>query len=85
MTTISIYSEGDENSVLIFTFAFAARKLGFWGYRLGDYAERESPLPIPNREVKPLRADDIEFFEKVGHRQDNVLKNKNPLQAGFLF
>ena len=44
----------------------------FWGkYYLGDYAEREPPLPIPNREVKPLRADDIEFLEKVGRRQDN--------------
>ena len=35
----------------------------------GDNAERVPPLPIPNREVKPFRADDSGFAAKVGCRQ----------------
>ena len=43
---------------------------------LGDHNESEPPDPIPNSEVKPLRADDsvAGCHVKVGHRQALILK-----------
>jgi hypothetical protein len=35
----------------------------------GDHIERETPDPIPNSAVKPLRADDTAKCGKVGYRQ----------------
>ncbi len=45
----------------------------------GDHSELEPPLPIPNRSVKQLRADDsADTRVKVGHRQ--ALIPKTPRQ-----
>lgn len=45
----------------------------------GDHSELEPPLPIPNRSVKQLRADDsADSRVKVGHRQ--ALIPKTPRQ-----
>lgn len=40
-------------------------------FPFGDYTARVPPLPIPNREVKPCRADDTWWLThgKVGRRQ----------------
>jgi hypothetical protein len=41
----------------------------------GDFVERVTPVPIPNTEVKPLRADDTAPFRcgKVGSRRIYIL------------
>ena len=53
----------------------------------GDHSELEPPLPIPNRTVKQLRADDsADSRVKVGHRQ--ALMPQNPSASrlgGFVF
>jgi hypothetical protein len=44
----------------------------------GDFVERVTPVPIPNTEVKPLRADDTAPFRcgKVGSRRIyNLIKS----------
>ena len=52
-----------------------------------DHSEVEPPLPIPNRTVKRLCADDSEHsLVKVGHCQANLSKHR-PLEhslKGFL-
>jgi hypothetical protein len=46
-----------------------------------DHSEVEPPLPIPNRTVKRLSADDSEpALVKVGHRQA-VIDAKSPKQT----
>ena len=41
-----------------------------------DHSKVEPPLPIPNRTVKRLSADDSEpALVKVGHRQAVIVKN----------
>ena len=43
-----------------------------------DHSELVPPLPIPNRTVKRLCADDSAATSvKVGHRQAIILKNPN--------
>ena len=34
-------------------------------YRLGDFSDRVPPLSIPNREVKPVSAEDTPFGGKL--------------------
>ena len=47
-----------------------------------DHSEVVPPLPIPNRTVKHLSADDsADARVKVGHRQANIL-GKRPVHAG---
>ena len=49
----------------------------------GDHSELEPPLPIPNRSVKQLRADDsADTRVKVGHRQALIPQNPQPQKAG---
>ena len=36
---------------------------------LGDYSDRVPPLPIPNREVKPISADGTALSGRVGRRR----------------
>lgn len=44
----------------------------------GDHSESEPPLPIPNRTVKRLCADDsADTRVKVGHRQALHLERPN--------
>ena len=55
-----------------------------------DHSKSVPPLPIPNRTVKRLRADDSASTRvKVGHRQASyTAENKTPLyilQRGFAF
>ena len=59
-------------------------------FPFGDYTARAPPLPIPNREVKPRRADDTWWLThgKVGRRQGFFIgpKVRNPLSlcdSGF--
>ena len=53
----------------------------------GDHSELEPPLPIPNRTVKRLRADDSAATSvKVGYRQATILKTPDQdLAGGFSF
>ena len=54
----------------------------------GDHSELEPPLPIPNRTVKQLRADDsADSRVKVGHRQALIVQNPSTACAarGFCF
>ena len=37
---------------------------------------RVTPLPIPNREVKPCSGDDTRFTGKVASRQDKIFNTK---------
>src|SRR5437899_10076650 len=49
----------------------------------GDHSELEPPLPIPNRSVKQLRADDsADTRVKVGHRQALIPQNPQPQRLG---
>ena len=49
-----------------------------------DHSELEPPLPIPNRTVKRLCADDsAETGVKVGYRQ--AINNKTPVQENWGF
>ncbi len=50
------------------------------------HSELEPPLPIPNRTVKRLCADDSELsLVKVGHRQASQKKNPSQKWLGFFF
>ena len=51
-----------------------------------DHSELVPPLPIPNRTVKRLRADDSAATSvKVGHRQAVTPENpRRPKRRGFL-
>ena len=52
---------------------------------LGGHSELDPPLPIPNRAVKRLSADDsADSRVKVGHRQANLLKAKPLRMQGLL-
>ena len=52
-----------------------------------DHSKLVPPLPIPNRTVKRLRADDSAATSvKVGHRQATILKTPDHDWSGvFLF
>jgi len=51
---------------------------------LDDHSEVVPPLPIPNRTVKHLSADDSgRTSVKVGHRQALTLKTPQALPEGF--
>ena len=67
-------------------------QFGFIRYRMdqpstpGDNSELEPPLPIPNRTVKRLCADDSAATSvKVGHRQAFIRKTPSEIQMGFFF
>ena len=48
-----------------------------------DHSELVPPLPIPNRTVKRLRADDsAETSVKVGYRQAFITKNPKVMNLG---
>jgi hypothetical protein len=50
-----------------------------------DHSESVPPLPIPNRTVKRLRADDSAATSvKVGHRQARIRKAPGSHAGGFL-
>ncbi len=46
---------------------------------LGGYAEGVTPVPIPNTEVKPLRADDTARVAVWESRSPPGIKKKPPL------
>ena len=49
-----------------------------------DHSEVVPPLPIPNRTVKHLCADDSAGSRvKVGHRQASTAKNAQPIGWAF--
>ena len=49
----------------------------------GDHSESEPPLPIPNRTVKRLCADDSAATSvKVGYRQALIPKTPKPQKLG---
>ncbi len=49
-----------------------------------DHSKLVPPLPIPNRTVKRLRADDSAATSvKVGHRQAFIPKTPNDSVGGF--
>ena len=51
-----------------------------------DHSEVVPLLPIPNRTVKRLRADDsADSRVKVGHRQALTAKNAQPTVGRFYF
>jgi hypothetical protein len=51
-----------------------------------DHSKLVPPLPIPNRTVKRLRADDSAATSvKVGHRQAVIPKKPHPLMSVGLF
>ena len=51
-----------------------------------DHSELVPPLPIPNRTVKRLCADDSAATSvKVGHRQAIIRKTPSVIQMGFFF
>ena len=51
-----------------------------------DHSELVPPLPIPNRTVKRLCADDSAATSvKVGHRQAIMRKTPTEYQLGFFF
>ena len=53
---------------------------------LDDHSEVVPPLPIPNRTVKHLSADDSgRTSVKVGHRQALTLKTPQVRLRGFVF
>ena len=57
-------------------------------FKPDDHSKLEPLLPIPNRTVKRLRADDsADSRVKVGHRQANIVKPPaaNRLRGVFLF
>ena len=48
-----------------------------------DYSKLVPPLPIPNRTVKRLRADDsADSCVKVGHRQACIPQNPSTYRTG---
>ena len=51
----------------------------------GDFVDRVTPVPIPNTEVKPVRADDTAPFRcgKVGSRR--IKFEKSPFKMSGLF
>jgi hypothetical protein len=50
------------------------------------HSELEPPLPIPNRTVKRLCADDSELsLVKVGHRQATQKENPSQKWLGFFY
>ena len=53
--------------------------------KLDDHSVLDPPLPIPNRTVKRLRANDSAATSvKVGYRQAVIPKNPANRLAGFL-
>ena len=51
-----------------------------------DHSKVVPLLPIPNRKVKRLSADDsADSRVKVGHRQASILENPQPLGWGFFY
>src|SRR5437879_1228465 len=51
-----------------------------------DHSKLVPPLPIPNRTVKRLRADDSASTRvKVGHRQASILKSSSVIARAFFF
>ena len=51
-----------------------------------DHSKLVPPLPIPNRTVKRLRADDSASTRvKVGHRQASILKSSSGIARAFFF
>ena len=54
--------------------------------KLDDHSKLDPPLPIPNRTVKRLRADDSAGSRvKVGHRQALTAQTALPLTSGRAF
>ena len=51
---------------------------------IGDYSQVDTPLPIPNREVKHLYADDS-VKAKIGSRQFFFCLKKQQLIVAVLF
>ncbi len=52
--------------------AIVLASLKIWIQNLGDDCDGEPPLPIPNREVKPISAENTGFTGKIGRRRDLV-------------
>ena len=59
---------------------------GFIAKENGGYNDGDPPLPIPNREVKPISADDTAIPSgKVGSRQLIETFSQKCLEVFFLF
>ena len=59
---------------------------GFIAKENGGYNDGDPPLPIPNREVKPISADDTAIPSgKVGSRQLIETFSQKWLEVFFLF
>ena len=54
---------------------------------VGDYSERVTPLPIPNREVKSFSADGTTTGGRVSRRQLNIyfIKESSVVNSTGLF
>lgn len=51
--------------------------------KVGDYSERVTPLPIPNRVVKHISADGTGFSGRVGRRHFSEAHSSN--RVGFFY
>ena len=71
---------GASRPVLYFSRFMHERIAFMLPVMLGGHSELDPPLPIPNRTVKRLRADDsVMTHAKVGHRQAIPMKTPSPI------
>ena len=86
VTRRAIESQSTKTDTIFFQIGLAAPKAARQQVMPDDHSEVEPPLPIPNRTVKRLCADDSEQLARESRSSSGkLLKTKGQLSLAFCF